>query len=347
MTLLQSVRKIYLLDLTPAELEKKVSDFSKEKYRFQQLCDWIFNRRALSFEAMSNLPESFRNDLAHKFALRALEIYKKENASDGTIKFTFRTKDHKFFPAVYLPRNNYHSLCISTQVGCAWKCSFCASGLVPLERNLSCGEILDQIFLSEQNSKNKIGNILFMGMGEPLANYDATLKTIRWLTAPNGFKMSPARITLSTTGVAPQIKKIAEERLNINLALSLHAATDALRKKIMPVSARFPLLEVLDACKIYQSKNKAHLTIEYILLKNVNDSAKDAEQLSELLLSMRFSKQPKINLIPYNPVSSLPYQPPTPARIRAFFNLLMRKKFIVHTRKPQGQDIGAACGQLL
>jgi len=339
--------KTHLLDFNITELKGKLPNWSGQDYRFRQLCDWIFGQRASSFEQMSNLPQSFRNELAHEFSLRGVQVSRRDHSHDGTTKLTFETHDHEFFSAVFLPHGTYNSLCISTQVGCAWKCRFCASGLVPFRRNLSSGEILDQIFLSEEVKKEKIHNVLFMGMGEPLANYDGTVKTIRWLTSPEGFGMSPSRITLSTTGVVPQIKKIADERLNVNLALSLHAASDKIRKKIMPVSSRYSIDDVLAACKVYQKKNDSDFTIEYILLRGVNDGLKDAEHLADLLISMNFSTLPKINLIPYNPVPSLPYDPPDPARVRSFFNILKRKRLIVHTRKPRGQDIDAACGQLL
>ena len=297
---------------------------------------------------MSNLPASLRNGLSRDWALKTLEIEKKEKSGlDGTTKFIFKTSDSRSFSAVFLPHSKYNSLCISTQVGCAWGCRFCASGLVPFTRDLTPGEILDQIFLCEEESGQKIKNILFMGMGEPLANYSGTLKSIQWFTSPNGFRMNPSRIVVSTTGLAPQIAKIAGENLRVNLALSLHAPTDDLRKKLMPKSARFPIRDVLAACKIYQEKNRSEFTIEYILLKNINDTLEVARNLAELILSSRFPFQPKINLIPHNPVPSIPYETPAPETVRSFFDFLKSKKLNVHTRKPQGRDLSAACGQLL
>lgn len=340
-------KKLHFSDFSFDELDKELGDLV-EPYRLRQICQWIFERRAASFETMSNLPVDLRKNLDGKYSIRALAVSRRERSrTDRTVKFTFKTEKEEPFSAVFLSHEKYNSICISTQVGCAWKCSFCASGLVPFQRNLSSGEILDQIFLVEKETRQKIHNVLFMGMGEPLSNYAATVKTIRWLTSAHGFKMNPARITLSTTGLAPQIKKIADEKLKVNLALSLHAGNDPLRKKIMPVSSRFPVHEVLEACKIYQVQNGSDFTIEYILLKNVNDHLKDAEQLSHLIHSMHFSPLPKINLIPYNPVHSIRYQPPEPLQVQTFFEMLKSKKFNVHTRKPQGQDIEAACGQLL
>ena len=296
---------------------------------------------------MTNLPIELRNILSKKFILRKLTI-QSQNCSqkDPTQKFNFNTTEHQTVSAVFLPHLTYQSACISTQVGCAWKCQFCASGLVPFQRNLTTGEILDQIFLIEERTNEKIQNILFMGMGEPLANYENTVQSIRWMISKNGLQKSPARITLSTTGVVPQIKKLAEEKLNIHLALSLHAPNDSIRKKIMPVSSKFHIRDVLNACKYFQTLNKSELTFEYILLKDVNDRSQDAEELVQLIESFSFIRPPKINLIPYNPVPDLPYHPPQPQQIDFFHNYLKSKNFIVHSRKPQGQDIGAACGQL-
>ena len=328
------------------EAHLRTSLIKEEPYRIKQIYDWVFRRQVSSFEAMSNLPATLRKSLEENYLLRSLKIVKKECAKDGTTKFTFETRDRKNFTAVFLPHVGYSTACISSQVGCAWKCQFCASGLVDFDRNLSAGEILDQIFLIERDLKIKIKNVLFMGMGEPLANYSNLVSAVRWLVSPLGLQWSPAHVTLSTTGVAPQIKKIALERLNINLALSLHSADEAIRKKIMPVSSKFSVREVLEACKIFQAENDSDLTIEYILLDGVNDGIKEAEKLAAVLNSIRFKRQPKINLIPYNPVPDLPYKTSRKDRMEAFFQFLKSKNFIAHTRKPQGQDIGAACGQL-
>ena len=340
--------KNQLLDLSLHELEKEFSNREfGESYRMEQVFHWIFSQHQSTFQGMTNLPASFRKLLDQNYALRSLKIIKKEESKlDHTIKFTFQTFDYKNFIAVLLPHKNYYTLCISTQVGCAFKCQFCASGLVPYDRNLSSGEILDQIFLIEDSRNISLKNILFMGMGEPLANYSNVLKTIQWLKSPQGFKIHPSHITLSTTGVVPQIKKLAKERLNVNLALSLHSADEKIRKKIMPVSSKFSIPEVLNACKIYQLENNSDLTIEYILLNKVNDQLKDAKTLVSVLNSTHFKGKPKINLIPYNSVANLPFKPSSQENIENFYQFLKNKGFIVHTRKPQGQDIGAACGQL-
>ncbi len=296
---------------------------------------------------MTNLPEALRQGLASEFTLRKTSVAAQdESRIDGTVKFTLETLEKQQFPCVYLPHGDYQSLCISTQVGCAWACAFCASGLVAFERNLSPGEILEQIFWAEERTGAKIRNVLFMGMGEPLANYSGTVQTIRWLTSPHGFAFNPARIVLSTTGLAPQILKLSEEKLKVNLALSLHAPDDALRQKIMPKSSKFPIRDVLQACKKYLQENGGEFTIEYILLKDVNDEPRQAQALADLLTAARFPVPPKINLIPQNPVPGITLGPSTETRSKNFFDILKRQHFIVHTRKPQGQDLAAACGQL-
>ena len=296
---------------------------------------------------MTSLPEELRQDLHKNYALRKVQIAKKEESRlDGATKLTHETTEGQQFPCVFLPHGHYQSLCISTQVGCAWACTFCASGLVAFERNLSPGEVLDQIFWAEEATGQKIRNVLFMGMGEPLANYSGTAGAIRWLTSPHGFKFTPSRIVLSTTGLAPQILKISREKLKVNLALSLHAADDALRLKIMPKSGKFPIADILAACNKYWRENGSEFTIEYILLKDVNDSKVHAEALADLLEKARLPALPKINLIPQNPVPGIALAPATVERARSFFNMLRRRKFNVHTRKPQGQDLEAACGQL-
>jgi len=331
----------HLLDFSLEEFEKKLGN---QTYRSNQILGWVFGKRVRNFLDMSDLPQGMRTELSSSYSLRKLSIHSQyESRLDSTVKLTFNESK---FSCVLLPEKTYQSLCISTQVGCAWACKFCASGLVPFERNLSPGEILDQIFWAEEISGKKIRNILFMGMGEPLSNYAGTVGAIRWLLNPSGFGFSPSRIVLSTTGLAPQILKISKEKLGVNLALSLHAPDDALRKKIMPKSSQFPIRDILSACKTYLQENGGEFTIEYILLKDVNDSTLHAQSLAKLLLASRFSVPPKINLIPQNPVPGIALSASTSSQSQAFFNLLKMKKFTVHTRKPKGQDLEAACGQL-
>ncbi|OGR87317.1 MAG: 23S rRNA (adenine(2503)-C(2))-methyltransferase [Elusimicrobia bacterium RIFCSPLOWO2_01_FULL_60_11] len=334
----------HLLDFSPEEVGKK---FGGEAYRTDQVLDWVFTKRVRAFGDMTSLPQGLRAALPKSFALRTTTVARSDiSGQDSTAKFTLETGDKKHFACVLLPEGRYQSLCISSQVGCAWACAFCASGLVPLERNLTSGEILDQVFWAEESSGKKIRNVLFMGMGEPLANPEGTAGAIRWLLSPKGFGLSPSRVILSTTGLAPQILKISKERFGISLALSLHAPDDVLRKRIMPKSAMFPIQDILTACKAYVQENDAEFTVEYILLKDVNDSPGHARALAKLVRGARFPYLPKINLIPQNPVPGISLTGSTPERSQAFFNLLKAQRFTVHTRKPKGQDLGAACGQL-
>ncbi len=333
----------HILDLEFEELKKKLPS----AFRAQQIADWIFTKGAETFDEMTNLPQDLRSSLKRDFALRKTTLAKTElSKRDGTLKLILQTQEGQQYPCVFLPHGHYQSLCISTQVGCAWECSFCASGLVKFERNLTPGEILEQILYAEKTTGKKIRNILFMGMGEPLANYAGTVGTIRWLTSLHGMGFQPSRIVLSTTGLAPQILKLSKENLRVNLALSLHAPDDILRKKIMPKSSKFPIKDVLAACKTYWQENGGEFTIEYILLKDINDQPAHAEALANLLTSARFPALPKINLIPQNPVGGIALGPSTESRAKNFFDLLKKRHFIVHTRKPQGQDLEAACGQL-
>ncbi len=339
--------KIHILNHGVEEIKEKCADIVPEAYRMDQVCQWIFKKKARAFKDMSNLPVPMREKFEQKYIACALEIEKNERSLDDTIKLTFKTKANEQFSAVILPHRTYRSVCISTQVGCAWKCRFCASGLVPYKRNLGSGEILDQILIaSAVIAPETLRNVLFMGMGEPLANYMGTLKAVEWMISPKGLGMSPSRITLSTTGLVPQIKNLAKHKLNINLALSLHAPTDYMRKKIMPVSARFKLNEVLEACKLFQLDNNSDLTMEYILLKGVNDQISEAQELDQLLLAKKFIRPPKINLIVYNPISALSYHSSSPEQVDHFYHYLKKRDWIVHIRKPKGREIEAACGQL-
>lgn len=334
----------HLLDLSLEEVGKKLGAVA---YRPDQILGWVFSKRVRNFSDMSDLPQVLRNELSSSYLLRKVSVHSREESRlDGTVKLTFGAGKKEQFSCVLLPEKNYQSLCISTQVGCAWACKFCASGLVPFERNLSPGEILDQIFWAEESSKRKVRNVLFMGMGEPLSNYAGTIGAIRWLLSPKGFGLSPSRIVLSTTGLAPQILKISKEKMGVNLALSLHAPDDALRKKIMPKSSQFSIRDILAASKMYLQENGGEFTVEYILLKGVNDGAEHAQALAKILHTARFPVPPKINLIPQNPVPGISFSASTKERSQEFFNILKSKKFTVHTRRPKGQDLEAACGQL-
>jgi 23S rRNA (adenine2503-C2)-methyltransferase len=312
-------------------------------FRAKQLYEWFFERGAANFQEMGNLPGALREALDRQYCLHPLSIRRREmSKQDGTIRFFFSGRDGKEISTVFLPDDDRLSLCLSTQVGCAYRCTFCASGLVPFQRQLSAAEIIDQILLIKQDQKRAPTNLLFMGMGEPLANFTQVVQAIRWITSSAGIGMSPSRITLSTSGLVQQIARLADEGVRVKLAISLHAVRDDLRLKIMPVSGKFGVRDLMKAAKYYGKKTQTEVTFEYILLNDVNDHMIDAVRLS--YLTKGFPN--KVNLIPYNPVPGLPYERPDPTSIARFQNWLRERGVPVFVRKPKGLDIGSACGQL-
>ncbi len=312
-------------------------------FRAAQVHQWLFQKGAASFEGMSNLPQGLRKLLDDEFRLHPLTLRQKQvSKTDGTIRFHFSGRDGKDISTVFLPEGDRLSLCLSTQVGCAYRCTFCASGLVPFERQLSAAEIVDQILLIIRAEKRRPTNLVFMGMGEPLANFTQVVKAIQWITSPKGIAMSPGRITLSTSGLVPQIEKLIEAGVKVKLAISLHAVRDDLREKIMPVSGKFKVRDLVKAAKHYAKATGAPVTFEYILLDNVNDRLVDAQRLSYLVKGFPCM----VNVIPYNPVQGLPYKRPETFSVLRFQNWLRERGVPVFIRKPKGLDIGSACGQL-
>jgi 23S rRNA (adenine2503-C2)-methyltransferase len=312
-----------------------------------------------------------REKLAETFSLQTLELVRRQGGNDTTQKFLWRLRDHSLIESVLIPANpslygdasDRHTLCVSTQVGCAYGCKFCASGLNGWKRNLSADEIVEQILaverqasdeLKTQNSKLKtdsrpsslvprlIDNIVVMGMGEPLANYDQLLKALRILNAPWGGGIGARKITVSTSGLAPQIRRLGGEPEQFRLAISLHGATDEVRNRIMPVNRRYPLKELVAACEDYQGQKGRMLTLEYILIAGVNDSPEQARLLAALARRL-FAK---VNLIPYNKVEGLPWERPVEKVCEAFLAVLEKQKIPATLRREKGHDIDAACGQL-
>jgi 23S rRNA (adenine2503-C2)-methyltransferase len=331
------------LDVPTEDVIQFIKDAGQPAFRAKQVYSWFFERQAASFQEMSDLPAGLRSALEARYRLHPLVVRRKEaSQQDGTIRYFFRGQDGKEISTVFLPDSERLSFCLSTQVGCAYRCTFCASGLVPFQRQLSAAEIVDQILLIRRDQSRMPTNLLFMGMGEPLANFTQVVQAIRWITAPMGVAMSPSRVTLSTSGLIPQITKLADENIKVKLAISLHAVRDDLRLKVMPVSGKFGVRDLIKAAKYYGRKSQTEVTFEYILLHGVNDFLIDANRLSYLLKGF----PNKVNLIPYNPVEGLPYErPPTEAVFR-FQNWLKERGVPVFVRKPKGLDIGSACGQL-
>ncbi len=324
-----------------------IKGLGAESYRAGQLVEWVFKKRAAHFSDMTTLPAPFRQKLEEKYELHTLFLdHALTSEIDGTTRYFFKTMDGQIVSCVFLPFKNRVSLCISTQVGCAWGCVFCASGLVKFERNLTPAEIVGQIMLVEKASGKKVDSILYMGMGEPLANYNSVVASLQIIRSDLALGFGARHVTVSTCGLAPQIQKLAVDAPKINLAISLHAANDELRKKLLPKSSRWTIKELLNATKEYSMKTGARVTFEYIVLGGLNDSEQDAKRLANLIRKLAEHGDYWVNLIAYNPVPGLPYIKPEPEALAMFEEILTARKVPVRLRKPQGVDIGAGCGQL-
>ncbi len=336
--------------LTREEVTGRMAALGQKPFRAGQLLDWIYRRRVSSFDAMSDLPADLRTTLATSFSLRSIATVRRLGSNDTTQKFLFRLGDGQLIesvlipasPALYGEASDRRTLCVSTQVGCAYGCKFCASGLNGWTRNLRSGEIVEQVLHAEQISGEKVNNLVFMGMGEPLANYEQLIRAINIINAPWGLGLGARHVTVSTSGLAPQIRLLADQPLQIRLAISLHGATDAVRTQIMPVNRKYPLAELLDACRYYHKRKKQKLTFEYILINGVNDGEPQARALAIMAAEL----EAKVNLIPYNTVEGLAWQRPSLA-VQQTFQALLRSQGVSATlRREKGHDIAAACGQL-
>jgi 23S rRNA (adenine2503-C2)-methyltransferase len=332
---------------------EELADFLRERgaagYRARQIADWIYKKRVVSFDAMTDLPNELRAQLAAEFDAPKTEVVRVLGSKDTTEKFLFRLRDQNLIesvvipasPALYGQRSDRRTICVSSQVGCAYGCKFCASGLEGLTRNLDAAEMVQQLIAVEEASGEKIDNVVFMGMGEPLANLKNLLRAIRIINAPWGLGIGARHITVSTSGLAPQIRELANEPTQFRLALSLHGATDEVRSRIMPVNRRYPLQVLLEACDYYVAK-KGRITFEYILIAGVNDTEEQARELARI--ARRLSA--KINLIPYNTVEGLEWSRPSRARQEKFQSILRKRGLVATLRREKGHDIAAACGQL-
>jgi 23S rRNA (adenine2503-C2)-methyltransferase len=342
--------KIDIKSLQFDQLEEKLRELREPTYRVGQITDWLYQKRVESIDNMTDLPRSLREKLAAGLSCNQLETVRVLGSRDTTRKFLFRLSDGNLIesvlipasPALYGQRSDRRTICISTQVGCAYGCKFCASGLDGFSRNLRADEIVDQILAVERASGEKIDNIVFMGMGEPLANLDNLMRAIRIINAPWGLGMGARHITLSTSGLAPQIRKLADEALQIRLAVSLHGATDEVRNQIMPINRRYNIDELLSACDYYAAHKKQRLTFEYILIAGVND----ADEQAHLLAKHARRLSAKVNLIPYNTVESLQWSRPSRNRQEKFLSILGAHGVAATLRREKGHDINAACGQL-
>jgi 23S rRNA (adenine2503-C2)-methyltransferase len=331
---------------TREELQARLGELGLKNYRADQILSWIYAKHVFSFEEMSNISKAERLRLSTVFRISRLKIIRTEASKDGTRKFLFELEDGHTVESVLIPDEERQTLCISSQVGCRQACRFCLTGSGGFARDLKVHEISDQVLevrriLKEAGARN-ITNIVFMGMGEPLANFDEVVRALKVITGEKGLAFSPRRVTVSTSGLAPKIDRLAAAGIMVNLAVSLNAATDEVRSRIMPVNRRYPIRELLGACRRFPLQPGRRITFEYVLLKNVNDSAEDARRLARLLKDMRG----KVNLIPFNPFPGSEFSRPSDAAILRFQKILLDRKFITPIRESRGRDISAACGQL-
>ncbi len=344
-----SVHVVPLTDIKSLHLDE-LRRIAQPSYRAGQIVDWLYQKRVTSFAEMTNLPHALRTKLADNLCFGKIEVVRVLGSKDTTRKFLFRLSDNNLIesvlipasPALYGSPSDRRTICVSTQVGCAYGCKFCASGLDGWKRNLRADEIVNQIMAVEEESGERIDNIVFMGMGEPLANYDNLLRAIQIINAPWGIGIGARHITISTSGLVPQIRKLGDQPLQIRLAVSLHSASDEIRSRIMPVNRKYNLGALLDACRYFTSRKKQRITFEYILIAQVNDSDEQARQLAKHARAL----EAKVNLIPYNRVEGLDWTQPSIDRQKKFLAILRSADVRATLRREKGDDIAAACGQL-
>lgn len=327
-----------------------LEDIGEPTYRSSQILEWVWQKRSASFSEMHNLPARLRAHLEENFTLHTLAHARTQGSADKTRKFLFQLHDGRYVESVLIPaspalfgeQSDRRTLCVSSQVGCAFGCRFCASGLDGFTRNLVPDEIAGQVLLAENLSGEKVNNIVFMGMGEPLANLRNLLKAFELITSPWGLGIGARHLTVSTSGLVPQIRKLADHPQQIRLAVSLHGASDEVRNRIMPVNSKWPVAELFDALRYWKTRKKQKITLEYILIEGVND---DLEQAA-LLARRAQSLHAKVNLIPYNEVEGLNWQRPSTPQCRAFQQAVITGGVSATLRLEKGHDIDAACGQL-
>jgi len=334
------------LEFDPERLAALFAEMGEKSYRSGQVLDWIYVQGAASFDNMSNLSKALRETLATGFDLYASRVVRRLTSKDGTVKLLLQWADGATGECVLIPEEERRTACISSQVGCPVRCAFCASGLGGLQRNLSAGEIVEQALRIRAEalaaSGSRLSNVVFMGLGEPLANYDAVMRAARTINAPWGLNIGARKITISTVGLPKQIRRLAGEGLQFNLALSLHAPTDGLRAQLIPWAEKVSIADLASACRHYFDQTGREITLEYILLREINDRPTHAEQLARFARQLRCN----VNLIRYNAVGGLPYRRPTDEATRAFQQVLQAHGVNAHVRTPRGLDIDAACGQL-
>lgn len=337
-----------ILDFTPDELRKKFEELGLEGYRAEQVMQWIYEKGIYDFSKMTNLSVSLREKLPTLFVLSMPKVVKSQNAGDDkSVKLLLELNDRDCVEAVYMPIDEENkkrtTVCVSSQVGCKFHCAFCASGQDGFFRNLKMSEIASQVLMARDLAPDKkLTNIVFMGIGEPFDNYAEMMKTVRTLNSKQGLHIGARKITISTCGVIPKIEKLMDENLQVELSVSLHGANDRVRELIMPVNKAYPVKPLIEMCKKYIKKTKRAITFEYILIKGINASEKDARDLAKLLKGMLC----KVNLIPYNPIEEFPHAQPTYPEIVTFQQILQDSGIRTTVRFSKGRQIQAACGQL-
>jgi len=332
--------------LSDAEWDELLEKSGEKAFRLKQLKEWLLAKNAGSFEEMSNLSKGFRSYLEANYFIDKVSLSEKQISNDRTIKCAFQTSDKKVIEGVLIPTSKRMTACISSQVGCSLACKFCATGRLKRLRNLTAWEIYDQVYTIREMANEKYGidlsNIVYMGMGEPLLNYKATLESVEMISSENGMGMSPKRITISTAGIAKMIKQLGDDEVKFNLALSLHAANDDKRNKIMEINETNNLAALADALRYFHEKTGTRVTYEYIIFKDFNDEIQDAIELAAFCKNVPC----KVNIIEYNPIDDGEFEQADEAKVDAFAEYLESKNIIVNIRRSRGKDIDAACGQL-
>ena len=340
-----TTQAIDLANLERVELETALESRGHKRFHARQVFGWIYKRAVTDVFAMTDLSRDLRAALAEHFTIGTPQIVAREKSEDGTEKFLLRLSDGKQLESVFIPDTPSMTFCVSTQVGCAMACAFCLTGKMGLVRNLTAGEIAGQVrvLAAATGMLEKKFNIVLMGMGEPLHNYDETMRALRILNDEHGLAVSPRRVTLSTVGLLPALEKLAREPLMPNLAISLHAPNDKLRGELVPLNKKYGVAEIIAACKRFPLTKRSRITFEYVLLAGVNDSPDDARQLAKLLAGVKS----KVNLIPLNAAPGIPFERPSDRAIDQFAQILADRGLLVSVRKSRGRDIRAACGQLI
>lgn len=343
---MNNIQKTDIRSLSVESLQQQFTALGQPAFRAKQVYDWLWGKACTNFDEMSNLPKSLREKLVQRYSINCVEVGQSQFSADRTIKNTFKLYDGNIIEGVLIPAPQRMTACVSSQVGCSLSCKFCATGYMERKRNLNPDEIFDQVVLIDKQAKENyqmpLTNIVYMGMGEPLLNYANVMKSIERITAEDGLKMAAKRITVSTAGIAKMIKKLGDDQVRFNLALSLHAANDEKRNTIMPINEQNSLKALAEALKYYFAKTKNPVTYEYIVFDNFNDGLDDARELAKFCRHLPC----KVNIIEYNPISFADFQNADVDKIDAFADYLRKQGITTNIRRSRGKDIDAACGQL-